>query len=116
MRRFGNRVGPTWDSAPFSLRSSSPLRRLPPLGTLDLAGLRDVDSRTKTFSCSRCGSDAGFCVVEPIKEGGMADYRLDEIEKPAHHPEAVRRLTAPPRRPVSSRGGELPGRKVDHRG
>jgi hypothetical protein len=45
----------------------------------------------------------------------MEDYRLDEIEKPAHHPEAVKRLTASPRRPVSSRDGELPGRKIDRR-
>ena len=71
--------------------------------------------RTKTFSCSQCGGEAYFCVVEPITERGMEDYRLDEKEKPARHPEAARRLTAPPRRPISSRGGELPGRKIDPR-
>ena len=56
---------------------------------LKLAGLQDTDSRSKTFSCSRCGGDAYFCVVEPITERGMEDYRLDEIEKPARHPAAV---------------------------
>jgi hypothetical protein len=75
---------------------------------LKLAGLQDVDSRTKTFSCSQCGGEACFCVVEPITERGMEDYRLDKKEKPAHHPEAARRLTAPPRRPIAGRGGELP--------
>ena len=47
---------------------------------LSLAGLHDVDYRTKTFSCSRCGSEAYFCLVEPITEYGMADYRVDEVE------------------------------------
>jgi len=82
---------------------------------LKLGGLHDVDSRTKTFSCSQCGGEAYFCMVEPVTERGMEDYRLDEKEKPARHPEAARRLTAPPRRPISSRGGELPGRKIDPR-
>jgi hypothetical protein len=45
----------------------------------------------------------------------MADYRLDEVEKPERHPDAVRRLTEPPRRTVSSTDGELPGRKMDGR-
>ena len=56
-----------------------------------------------------------FCLVEPTKEFGMHDYRLDEVEKPERHPDAVRRLTEPLRRPVSNRGGELPGRKIDGR-
>jgi hypothetical protein len=56
-----------------------------------------------------------FCLVEPTKEFGMHDYRLDEVEKPEHHPDAVRRLTEPLRRPVSNRGGELSGRKIDGR-
>jgi hypothetical protein len=77
--------------------------------------LHDVDYRTKTFSCSQCGADAYFCLIEPIKEYGMADYRLDEVEKPERHPEAVRRLIAQPRHTASSRGGELPGRKIDGR-
>src|SRR5712672_3663654 len=80
---------------------------------LKLAGLHDVDYRTKTFSCSRCGGEAYFCLVEPTTEYGMADYRLDEVEKPERHPDAVKRLTEPPRRTVSSTGGELPGRKMD---
>jgi hypothetical protein len=45
----------------------------------------------------------------------MADYRLDEVEKPERHPDAVKRLTEPLRRPGSNRGGELPGRKIDGR-
>ena len=48
---------------------------------LKLAGLHDVDYRTKTFSCSVCGSEAYFCLVEPITEYGMADYWVDEVEK-----------------------------------
>jgi hypothetical protein len=88
---------------------------LPTLCRLKLAGLHDVDYRSKTFSCSRCGSEAYFCLVEPITEYGMADYRLDEVEKPERHPYAVKRLTEPQRRQISSRGGELPGRKCDGR-
>ena len=42
--------------------------------------LRDIDYRTKTFSCYRCGADASVCVVEPTKEPGMEDYCLDEVE------------------------------------
>jgi hypothetical protein len=45
----------------------------------------------------------------------MHDYRLDEVEKPKRHPDAVKRLTEPPRRTVLSAGGELPGRKMDGR-
>jgi hypothetical protein len=47
---------------------------------LKLAGLHDVDYRTKTFSCSACGAEANFCLVEPTKEFGMHDYRLNEVE------------------------------------
>jgi hypothetical protein len=61
--------------------------------TLKLAGLHDVDNRTKTFSCSRCGAEAYLCIVNPSHETGMEDYRLDEIEQPQRHPDAVRRLT-----------------------
>ena len=82
---------------------------------LKLAGLHDVDYRAKTFSCSRCGAAAHLCLVEPITEFGMADYRLDEVEKPERHPDAVKRLTGPPQRTVSSTGGELPGRQMDGR-
>jgi hypothetical protein len=57
---------------------------------LKLAGLHDVDHRTKTFSCSVCGSEAYFCLVEPTKEFGMHDYRLDEREQPERHPDAVK--------------------------
>jgi hypothetical protein len=32
-------------------------------------------------------------VIEPTKEAGMYDYRLDAIERPERHPTAVDRLT-----------------------
>jgi hypothetical protein len=54
-------------------------------------------------------------LVEPTKEFGMHDYRLDEVEKPERHPAATKRFSEPPRRSISSQGGELPGRKVDPR-
>jgi hypothetical protein len=82
---------------------------------LKLGGLHDVDYRTKSFSCSVCGSDAYLCLVEPNTETGMEDYRFDEREKPEHHPAAVKRLTEPPRRPISNTRGELPGRKLHGR-
>lgn len=83
---------------------------------LRLGGLREIDYRDKTFSCSRCGAEAYLCVVEPIKERGMDDYRLDEVETPARHPQATARLTGQGRKvSVSMAGGELPGRKVDGR-
>ena len=73
---------------------------------LQLAGLHDIDYRTKTFSCSRCGAAAYLCVVNPPSERGMEDYRLDELERPTHHPSAVRRLSAAdrPRINFSGRG------------
>ena len=82
---------------------------------LNLAGLHDLDYRTKTFSCSRCGAEAWLCVVEPIKETGLEDYRLDEVPDPERHPKTVKRLTAPARQPIPHAGGELPGRKTDGR-
>ena len=60
---------------------------------LSIAGLQDIDYRSKTFSCSQCGSEAYLAVIEPIKEAGMQDYRLDAIERPERHPAAVDRLT-----------------------
>jgi hypothetical protein len=47
-----------------------------------------------------CVAEAYFCLVEPIAEYGVADYRLDEVEKPERHPEATKRLTEPPQRPM----------------
>jgi hypothetical protein len=82
---------------------------------LKLAGLHDVDYRTKTINCSACGSEAYFCFVELIKEFGMHDYRLDEVEKPERHPDAIKRLTGSQRRSVDYSGGELPRRKMDGR-
>ena len=83
---------------------------------LSIGGLQEVDYRTKTFSCSQCGSEAYLAVIEPIREAGMQDYRLDAIEGPERHPIATDRLTGPRRNaPVDYSGGELPGRKVDPR-
>ena len=85
-------------------------------GRARLARLHEVDYREKTFSCSRCGAEVHLSLVEAIKESGMADYQLDEVDAPERHPEAARRLTRQGRgRPVSMGGGELPGRKVDPR-
>jgi hypothetical protein len=115
-----------WPSKPFTFRALA--KTYGPMwlrcdacrryARLNLAGLHEVDSRTKTFSCSRCGDNAGFCVVEPIKERGMEDYRLDDVDHPAHHPDAVRRLMGQPSRPrrrIDFSNGELPGRKVGAR-
>jgi hypothetical protein len=46
----------------------------------------------------------------------MEDDRMDEIERPEHHPAAVDRLTGRRRRSeVDHTGGDLPGRKADPR-
>jgi hypothetical protein len=76
--------------------------------------LREADYRTKTFSCSRCGASAAVCVVEPTTERGMEDYRLDEVERPQHHPAAIDRLSGHRSRfGIDWSAGELPGRKLD---
>jgi hypothetical protein len=67
-------------------------RRYAPFRMGDLA---DADYRSKTFSCSRCGAEAYLALVEPIKETGMADYRLDDVADPQHHQAAIDRLLAP---------------------
>ena len=83
---------------------------------LSIGGLQNVDYRSKTFSCSQCGSEAYLAVIKPVKEAGMQDYRLDAIEQPERHPAAVDRLTGRCRiAPVDYSGGELPGRKADPR-
>src|SRR5689334_5685095 len=51
--------------------------------------LREADYRTKSFSCSRCGAEAWLGVIEPSKETGLEDYRLDEVARPHRHPAAV---------------------------
>jgi hypothetical protein len=61
-------------------------------GPLSIGGLQEVDYRTKSFSCSRCGAEAYLAVIEPIKETGMEDYRVDVIERPERHPRTVERL------------------------
>jgi hypothetical protein len=88
-------------------------RRYAPMG---IGGLQEVDYRSKTFSCSQCGSQAYLALIEPIKEPGMHDYRLDAIERPERHPAATHRLTGRrPSSPVNYPSGELPGRRVDGR-
>ena len=83
---------------------------------LSIRGFQEVDYCSKTFSCSQCGSEAYLAVIEPIKEAGMQDYRLDAIDQSERHPAAIDRLTGRHRRaPVDYSGGELPGRKVDGR-
>jgi hypothetical protein len=79
--------------------------------------LVDADYRSKTFSCSVCGSTASLCVVEPTHERDTEDYRLDERRNPERHPSAVDRLTGrTKRRHIDfSHRGEQPGRKVDPR-
>ena len=83
---------------------------------LSIGGLQEVDYRSKTFSCSQCGSGAYLAVIEPIKEAGTQDYRLAAIEQPERHPTAVDRLTGRGSSvPFDYSGGELPGRKLDGR-
>ena len=72
-----------------------------------LRDLRDVDYRTKTFSCSICGADGAMALEEPCKDTGMEDYRLDQRVDPKHHPTAVRRMTERERRSYRHGGGEL---------
>jgi hypothetical protein len=90
------------------------LRCLPALRAAEDRRLQNVDYRTRTFSCSKCRAAAYIAVIEPIKETGMRNYRLAEIDRPEQHPEAVDRLLGRRRRPIVDRSGaELPGRKVD---
>jgi hypothetical protein len=116
-------TGP-WPHKPFTFRAlrktfgamwvrCDVCRRYAPL---TIGGLQDVDYRSKTFSCSQCGSEAYLAVIEPIKEAGMQDYRLEAIERPERHPAATDRLTGrASSAAVDYSGGELPGRKIDGR-
>ena len=116
-------TGP-WPHKPFTFRALRKTfgamwvrcdicRRYAPLS---IGGIQEVDYRSKTFSCSQCGSEAYLAVIQPIKEAGMQDYRVDAIERPERHPAAISRLSGPRRSaPVDYSGGELPGRKVEGR-
>jgi hypothetical protein len=64
---------------------------------LYLAEIRDTDYRTKTFSCCRCGADGVLALSEPKTETGMTDCQLDQVEGPQHRPDALARLTGPPK-------------------
>jgi hypothetical protein len=59
--------------------------------------LRDVNYRTKTFSCSICGADGALALEEPFRDSGMEDYRLEQRVDAQHHPAVVKRLAQPPR-------------------
>jgi hypothetical protein len=116
-------VGP-WPNKPFTFRALA--KTYGPMWVrcdvcrryvrLNLEGLYDTDYRTKTFSCSRCGAAAYIAVIEPTKETGMEDYRLDEIEAPERHPKAIERLIRNRQRSIVNKaGGELPGRNLKGR-
>jgi hypothetical protein len=84
--------------------------------SLKIGGLEEVDYRSKTFSCSRCGAEAYLTLIEPVREAGMADYTLDPIDQPRRHHHATdRMLGRRRRRTVDLSGGDLPGRRVDPR-
>ena len=57
---------------------------MPPL--LSIGGLQEVDYRSKTFSCSQCGSEAYLAVIEPIKQA----------RRPERHPAAIDRGRSAP--------------------
>jgi hypothetical protein len=56
---------------------------------LPMAGLRDVDYRRRTFSCTRCGPPGYLAISDPVTEKGMEDYRLDPVAETTRHPDAV---------------------------
>jgi hypothetical protein len=71
-RALRKTFGPMWVRCGIG-RRYAPLR---------LAGLLDVDYRTKRFSCSCCGSEGWVCVIGAVRERGMEAYHLDEIADP----------------------------------
>ena len=64
-RALRKTYGPLW------LRCDVCRRYVP----LKIGGLQNVDYRTKTFSCSKCGAAAYVAIIEPIKETGMGPRR-----------------------------------------
>jgi hypothetical protein len=114
-------VTEAWPNKPYTFRAlrktfgalwvrCDVCRRYAPLS---IGGLQDVDYRSKTFTCSQCGSEAYLAVIEPIKEAGMQDYRLDAIGRPERHPAAIERLTGRRRTsPSDYSGGELPAERL----
>jgi hypothetical protein len=79
---------------------------------LVLGGLQDCDYRSKTFSCVRCGAAGSLCIVEPSKETGMTDYRLDPCAAPVRHPAAEARLRRGRQPPVPLSGRHPSSRHV----
>jgi hypothetical protein len=78
--------------------------------------MRSGAMRTKSFSCSACGTAAALTVTDPTTETDMGDYRLDQRDQPERHPRTVDRLTGNRHRSsVNQAGGELPGRKLTAR-
>ena len=109
-------VTEAWPNKPFTFRAlrktfgamwvrCDVCRRYAPLS---IGGLQEVDYRSKTFSCSQCGSEAYLAVIEPIKEAGMQDYRLDAIERPSAMPRPSIGFTDRHRRPQCVAAGLTP--------
>jgi hypothetical protein len=102
--------------APDVRAALCPLRCLPSLrAALHIAGLRDVDYRTRTFSCSVCGGSGALANTDPSTETGMTDFRLDQREAPERHLKPARRLSSQSQPTVPHAGGELPGGKLKGR-
>ena len=39
---------------------------------LSIGGLQEVDYRSKTFSCSQCGSEGYLAVIDPMPHAGLS--------------------------------------------
>jgi len=92
-------VGP-WPHKPYTFRAVQRIlgdtfvvcwacRRYIRLG---MAGVADRDTRTTSFSCSKCGGTGDATLNDPSKDQTTADVKLDPVESPQRHPRAVRRL------------------------
>ena len=87
------------------------------LAYMPVVELLDVDYRSKDVQLLGVRRLGLAVRVEPVTERGMQDYRLDERERPSHHPAAVERLTGGRKRHTIDFSGraEQPGRKSDPR-
>ena len=65
---------------------------------LNIVGLPDVDYRSKTFSCSQCGSQAYLAVIDPIKDGhaGLSPRRNRAAQSPSYSRRSARGSTPQP--------------------
>jgi hypothetical protein len=71
-----------------------------------------INGRRRDGTAARANSltkrAAACAFIEPVKEHGMEDYRLEERDRPAHHLAAVERLSGRTKRrriDFSGRGG-----------